>query len=177
MEIRPGHKPVSIDQSKYRGYDKLGVKLVDGHFYYAGRKRSNREYLLKKGSALDAMAAEAYASIEINQFGWMNLDKFSKSQTVEMLAQLSPDSKMGTVQAFVAYTEVKSTVAKRLLFGEGKTQTLNIVPGRQVKIIALAWKDGKAHAQVQKLVAQAGQKIQLDLKPVSKEELEKLIAM
>jgi hypothetical protein len=176
MEVRPGHKPTMVDHDKFRGFDKVGLKLVDGHFYYVGRKVSNREYVLKKTSALDAMAVDAYASIEINQLGWLNIDKFSDWKPVEMLAQLSPNNKLATVQTFVAYIEAKSIVAKRLQFNEG-AQSLNVVPGKPVKIVALSWKDGTPYASVQKMVAQTGQKIQLDLKPVTKAELDKMIAM
>lgn len=177
MEVRPDHKPIVIDHNKFRQFEKVGVKMVDGRFYYAGRMKTTTGYVLKKVSALDAVLPGAYASIEVSQLGWLNMDKFWGVKPVEMLAQLAPNSRLSVVQTYVAYTQVKSIVAKRLLFNGMGAQTLKAIPGNPVKVIAIAWKDGKAHAQVQKLVAQEGQKIQLDLKPVSKEQLEKMIAM
>lgn len=181
MEVQPGQKAKLIDYNKFRQCDRLGLKLIDGKYYLAARKSdtADQKYEMKKIADLQSEQRFAYEVMNLTQMGWINCDRFMTEQTTPMLVELPASSQHNAVQAYVVFKDINSAMMKVLRYGDNvAARPLEGLPvNRQAKLIAVAWKAGKPYAYTRSLNIQPNMKVTLDLKPVSKDEVVRMISM
>jgi hypothetical protein len=194
-----GRRPDQMEQAalseKYRGFPGASLRITSKGYCYVARirgvtfrvvARQDRDgsgrYRCMEGrwpmTALDSLEQRFYSMTSLSRLGWINCDRFVNEETYTLTQQLPAGSGLQAVVAFLVYSDINSVVRHRLTPDpEHQIQISGVPVSRPLKLIAISWKDGAAYACVKTLGAGSDTGLSLDMKQITKAEVEQLMAM
>jgi hypothetical protein len=180
LEVRPNHPQKKVTAELVYQYGPINIKYKDGAYYYVGRVRDtvNRVYKYRKVAGIDKLANDYYEVMQLNKLGWINCDHFRSDELITLQAKTPATNSPHSIEALIIYKDINACDRRRVKVDEkGNVPLTDIGHNQTVKIIAFSWKNGGPCACTRTLRTSANAKIQLDLKPVTKEELNRMMVM
>jgi len=180
--MEPGRNGAQLaaDRTKFADWDRIVLMEIDGQLCFVNRKLDTTNQLYrtvkKEGRALDLLAARFYYQMQLEQMGWINCDRFLQQETIAVDAEIKSNVPLSRVETFVVFRDINSVMRNAIVpNGDGVLPLGKLPTGEPVKVIALAWANGKPYASVQTTTIARGVPVRIELKPSTKEAVERMI--
>ncbi len=115
-----------------------------------------------------------YQSINLSKLGWINCDAFYNNQTENTIITFQETNKLSFVKSFIIFKDMNS-VMNLYTFKNSKLQSHIKLPlNQKIKIISFSYKEEKFYASEKEVTISKNNPIEINLKEVSENDIEKL---
>lgn len=158
----------------------LEVNDVDAVFDYVdeGNEKPLSKADKKKIENQKKAEEKVYQAIELQQFGWINCDRFYDvpNKTNLYLAFNHRDTNLFVVNTYLVFKDINSVMSEYYSPFVHKTTPIfeNIPVGAKVKLISFSVENGKTYTYKSDLTIKTNEKIQINLKETTAEDVAKL---
>lgn len=124
------------------------------------------------------LGQKLYKTMELNQFGWINCDKFYNVQNKTNLNYSFADKEsISNALVYLVFKDINSVIQNCYnseYKNEDHTRFQNVPSGSRVRLIAFSIKNGKTYTHTSDFTIKENETIQLNLKETAQEDLDKL---
>lgn len=123
--------------------------------------------------------AKVYEEIDIQNFGWINCDRFLKETDQVAISYYFADAdSVKAARLFLVFKDINSVLAQDFRASYAQNAFRNIPAGSRAYIIAIGLKNGSLVADKMELTAaQDDQSVTLNMKPLKEGEISQLFAL
>ncbi len=123
----------------------------------------------------ESLTGSIYKEVAIQNFGWINCDRFLKETNVTNLAcGFEPRDSIAYAKVYLIFKSINSVIEERYAYDMGST--FNNVPiGMQGTVIAMAMKKGQLYSSRKEITISKGQKVTLSMKKSRDEDIATLM--
>ncbi|HRO74988.1 MAG TPA: hypothetical protein PLP27_02435 [Crocinitomicaceae bacterium] len=153
----------------------LEVNDVDAVFDYVdeGNEKPLSKADKKKIENQKKAEEKVYQAIELQQFGWINCDRFYNVPNKTNLYYTFNDS-IGIANVYLVFKDINS-IMNNCYYSSFEKKSFNDIPiDAKTQLIAVAVKNGKTYTYKSDLTIKANEKIQINLKETTAEDVAKL---
>lgn len=155
---------------------RLEVNDVDAVFDYADGEvhEISKQEISKDEIATLKLNDKLYKTIELQQLGWINCDRFYDAPIQTDLHYAFNDS-IKAANVYLVFKDINSVMHNIFGFYDIYDRTFSNIPvGARTKLIAVTVKNGKTYTYKSDLTIKTNEKIQLNLKETTAEDVAKL---
>jgi hypothetical protein len=121
------------------------------------------------------LAGSIYKEVAIQNFGWINCDRFLNETNVTNLAcGFEPRDSISYAKVYLIFKSINSVMEERYAYDIGSTFN-NIPVGMQGTVIAMAMKKGQLYSSRKEITINKGQKVTLNMKKSKDEDIAALM--
>lgn len=150
--------------------DKARIEAAFRRRYADSVRRERRKPIV---AAEKKLSETLYDIVSIRQLGWINVDKFTSGSTT-IRYTINPADSVLVADVFLVFRGLNAVVKDMFIndIPTGTREFKNIPIGRQVRIVAVAHRNGELVASRMDMTTVEGQNTALDWKPVSEQVLD-----
>ncbi len=182
MEPGPDGRRKSVELDKVQGgAGNLVLKEVNGRMALVRSVADtvNQQYReeWRQGTAAQRLTDRIYETMQLQQLGWINCDRFFRQPMVALNAALDTAVHLQVAQAYLLFDELNSVMSFNLDPSAGKQKLAEVPAGRGLRIVAIGWAGKQPYVSTQHLSVGAGTTVVLQMQPTTEAEITRLIAM
>lgn len=176
------NRPAPADNKRVTEDSAKSINEIDAIFDYVDRG-SKRPLTKEEKKAMAeerenaALADKLYKAINLEQFGWINCDRFYDIPDKTTLQYVFNDKdSVASANIYLVFKDSNSLM-HNLYFSDGSKMPLefqNVPVGVHTRLIVFSIRNGKVYAYKSDLTIKANEKIQLNLKETNEKQIEKL---
>ncbi len=123
----------------------------------------------------ESLAGSIYKEVAIQNFGWINCDKFLNETNVTNVAcSFEPRDSISYAKVYLIFKSINSVIEERYAYDMGSTFK-NVPVGMQGTVIAMAMKKGQLYSSRKEITINKGQKVTLTMKKSRDEDIAALM--
>ncbi len=123
----------------------------------------------------ESLAGSIYKEVAIQNFGWINCDRFLNETNVTNLAcGFEPSDSISYAKVYLVFKSINSAIEERYAYDMGSTFN-NVPVGMQGTVIAMAMKKGQLYSSRKEITINKGQKVTLTMKKSKDEDIAALM--